>query len=365
MNPSDTDILHERIKELTCLYEVSTLAHASDRSFEDILQSIVDRIPHAWRFPEDAVCELSVKEHHLVSRQKDETSCNQQQDICIDDKVIGSISIHYPVPKRSSADFLKEETALLRKLSEEIASIVDRKESRDREESFIQNFQRQDRLSILGEITAGIAHELNTPLGNILGFSQLILDSERNPQTLSDAQKIMNSAIHSREIVKKLMFFSCELPQKYEFVSLNQLVNEALRLLAPSFQKSNIRSLFESGTSDIQVQLDPIQITQVIFNLLINAIHASPENSSISVQIEPRQETVLLVITDEGKGIPEEIREKIFEPFFTTKPVGEGSGLGLSVVHGIIKAHRGTIQVASETGKGTSFTIELPLKQGL
>lgn len=365
MNSSNIDVLHERIKELTCLYEITSLAAEKDKTFEEILQSIVNRIPKAWCFPEDAICELHTDRMHIFSAEIPAEKVSQSEKIFIEDRKIGTISIHYPAPPRHAGDFLKEEIALLKKLSEEIASIIDRKESREREETFIQNYQRQDRLNILGEITAGIAHELNTPLGNILGFAQLILDSERNPQTLADAQKIMNSAIHAREVVKKLMFFSCELPQRYEFVSINQIVDEALRLLTPSFQKAGINFEFHKDEKDSHVQLDAVQITQVVFNLLINAIHASEANSLISVHISCDETFIQIEISDEGKGIPAELLDKIFEPFFTTKSVGEGSGLGLSVVHGIIKGHRGTIQVKSAIDQGTVFSIKLPLKQAL
>ena len=359
------DLLEERIKELSCLYDVASLSSVREKPFEEILQSIVNRIPLAWRFPEDAICELKTERLHLVSMEILAETVSQSEQIFIEERKIGYIAIHYPSPARNEDHFLKEEKSLLKKLSEEIASIIDRKESREREKTFIENHQRQDRLNILGEITAGIAHELNTPLGNILGFAQLILDSERDPQTLADSQKIMNSAIHAREVVKKLMFFACELPQRYEFVSINDLVEEALRLLTPSFLKSGIKTSFRKDEQNSQIQLDNVQITQVIFNLLINAIHASESNSLISVGIHADETCIHIDISDEGKGIPAAFQDKIFEPFYTTKPIGEGSGLGLSVVHGIIKAHRGSIQVESEPGKGTTFRIKLPLKQGL
>lgn len=357
-------ILEERVKELSCLYDVASLATAREKSFGEILQSIVNRIPLAWQFPEDAVCELQTEQLHLFSNAVPEKKVSQFADILLEDRRMGVVLIHYPYPERDESHFLKEEQSLLTKLSNEIAAIIDRKESRNREKSFIENYQRQDRLNILGEITAGIAHELNTPLGNILGFAQLILDSERDPQTLADSQKIMNSAIHAREVVKKLMFFACELPQRHEFVSINQLVEEALRLLTPSFQKSGIKIHFQKDEQNPQIQLDPVQITQVVFNLLINAIHASEKGTTISVDLFTDQQFVCIRISDEGKGIPLEVQDKIFEPFYTTKPVGEGSGLGLSVVHGIIKAHKGTIELKSEPGKGTIFYISLPLKQG-
>lgn len=357
------DILNERIKELSCLYEVASLASNRSKNPEETLQAIVNRIPKAWCFPEFAICELKVRDYHLFSAEISVETISQQQQIFIENQQVGTIFIHYPRDKREKNHFLVEENALLKKLSDEIATFLERIESKAREDAFIQNFQRQDRLGILGEITAGIAHELNTPLGNILGFAQLILETERNTQTLSDAQKIMNSAIHAREVVKKLMFFACELPQQFEYISINAVVKDALQLLTPSFQKADIRCVFTHDTQNSFIQVDPVQLTQVIFNLIINAIHASEPNSTVSISIQRLDMQLTILIADEGKGIPIEIQEKIFEPFFTTKPTGEGSGLGLSVVHGIIKAHGGSIQVASELNKGTTFSIKLPINQ--
>lgn len=361
----NVNILEERIKELSCLYDIASLATAGDKTFQEILQSIVNRIPPAWRFSEDAICELRTSRFYLTSGDIPRANVFCEENIFIDNKKAGTIAIFYPSPKRKAGDFLSEEGALLKKLSKEIASIIDRMESREREEAFIQRYKHQDRLNILGEITAGIAHELNTPLGNILGFAQLILDSERDPQTLADSQKIVDSAIHAREIVKKLMFFACELPQRFEFLSVNRLVEEAIRLLSPSLHKSGISIDFRKDLSEPMAQLDGVQVTQVIFNLIINAIHASESGSTITISIATESDLVHIEVADHGNGIPEEFRDKIFEPFYTTRPVGEGSGLGLSVVHGIIRAHGGSIQVVSAVGKGTSFLIRLPLKQAL
>lgn len=365
MDPTkESDLLKERIKELTCLYEISSLS-AVDKPFQEILQSIVLTIPHAWRFPEDAICEVTLKEFHLWSSEKTAPTIYQECPISIDGTTIGNLKIHYPASTHAIEDFLLEEKKLLKKLSLEIATILERKESKERENEYLQKFRREDRLRILEEITAGIAHELNTPLSNIFGFAQFIIESERNAQTLSDAQKILNSAIHAREIVKKLMYFSCELPQRFEYTSINKLTEDALRLLEPTFQKSNIRLVFSKDAQETQVQLDTIQITQVLFNLLNNAVQASEKNTTISVAIETVEDQIILCISDEGKGIPTKDLEKIFEPFYSTKEVGEGSGLGLSVVHGIIRQHKGTINVISELGKGTIFTITLPISQKL
>lgn len=357
------DQLQERVKELSCLYDVARLAADRNKDLMLILSEIVNRIPEAWCYGDQAICELKIRDFHFISAEKEGKTVSQQQQIFVENQQVGTIFIHYPSPQFAKTDFLVEENALLKKLSDEIANLVEKAEIRARENAFIQNFQRQDRLGILGEITAGIAHELNTPLGNILGFAQLILDSDKNKQTQQDARKIVDSAIYAREVVKKLMFFSCELPQQYEFVSLNVICQDGLKLLQPMLDQASIQCEFYPDETNTFLKVDPVQMTQVLFNLVINAVYASPKNSVIRVRLQQAEKALFLKVEDQGCGIPIDVQERIFEPFFSTKPTGEGSGLGLSVVHGIIKAHGGSIQVASEKDKGTIFTIQIPIIQ--
>jgi signal transduction histidine kinase len=270
--------------------------------------------------------------------------------------------VYYPSPPFSNSDFLEEEKKLLTKIGQEIKSIVSRFDSEAKEEELRRSLEHSDRLSILGEITAGIAHELNTPLGNILGFSQLISKNATNSQIEQDAHKITRSAIYAREVVKKLMFFSCEMPQQKEMRSVNQLVSEAAKLLSPKLKENRLKLDLKLDNREPWAMVDPIQFTQIVFNLLINAIHASKRESQIGVEVSSDKKNYSLTISDEGEGISPELGEKIFEPFFTTKPVGQGSGLGLSVVHGIVKSHKGSIHYSSDPGRGTTFNVTLPLK---
>jgi signal transduction histidine kinase len=281
--------------------------------------------------------------------------------ITINKEHYGVVKIHYPASDYAATDFLPEELDLLKKVAEEMAAIIERAERKNREELLERSARRNDRLAILGEITAGIAHELNTPLGNILGFAELIKDKTDELQVRSDSEKIINSAVYAREVVKKLMFFSCEMPQQMESVSINEIVKDALQLLKPTFSKAGLLLVFEPDPGNAFGRLDPIQITQVIFNLVINSIYASAPQSTVLVKLLSEHKKIHITISDQGSGIPEEAQDRIFEPFFTTKPVGEGSGLGLSVVHGIVKSHRGSIHFSTEQGKGTTFNVVIPL----
>jgi two-component system NtrC family sensor kinase len=127
-------------------------------------------------------------------------------------------------------------------------------------------------------------------------------------------------------------------------------------------RQNDVSCQFEHSDDTIELRIDKIQLTQVVFNLIVNAIYFAPPKSTISVSLATEKDNVILKIADQGPGIPEESISHIFDPFFTTKPVGEGSGLGLSVVHGIVQSHRGSIEVTPNTPAGTIFTLQFPKK---
>lgn len=359
---STEEKLKERIKELTCLYEISTLVGNPDLDIEDVIPEICSSLRKAWRFAEDATVELVVEELALEAIKVPAPSVFQECGIMAFGFPVGELRVHYPSPRFTQEDFMSEEARLLEKAAHEIGLLIEKKRNKEKEELLQRSIERNDRLTILGEITAGIAHELNTPLGNILGFAELIAEKTRVDQVKEDSKKIIDAAIFSREVVKKLMFFACEMPQQMESKPFPPIVSEALKLLGPSFNKAGIDYIFTGEDEDIQFQFDSIQLTQVLFNILINAIYVSPAGSTIRINIYKESERAYLEISDEGPGIPEENKTKIFEPFYSTKPIGEGSGLGLSVVHGIIKGHRGEIQCYDNDPAGTVFQIILPLK---
>lgn len=356
---STEEKLKERIKELSCLYDISKTISNNVPCSESILKEICSIVKIAWRFNDISIVELKLKEFYFCTSNLPENSSFQVSPIFIFEKESGFIKVHYPT--ESATYFLIEEQKLLDQVALEIGTYIEKNKIREKEKQFQRSVERIDRLSILGEITAGIAHELNTPLGNILGFAELINEQDIDKQVSQDISKIINAAIYSREIVKKLMFFSSEMPQNMEIVLIKPIVDEALLLLGPNFKKAQVSYQLTFDNPDLKAQIDNIQLTQVLFNILINSIYVAPKNSIIVVKVFSDIENLIIEIADEGSGIPEEIKSRIFEPFFTTKPIGEGSGLGLSVVHGIIKSHKGDIVALDNKPKGTIFQVRLPL----
>lgn len=354
------DELNERIKELKCLYDISTLASDASLSMPQKLQAIAERISGAWRYADEAVAEIRVEDQSFLSRTLVAPGISLSEPVVFESVNVGYVRVHYPAGKRRMSDFLRYESLLLRKLAEEVSTLYERYKRQEREELLRRSVERNDRLAILGELTAGIAHELNTPLGNILGYAEFISESRDSGQIKKDAEKIIRSAIHSREVVKKLMFFSCEMPEKSETVDVNQVVESSLDLLQPTLNSKKVRLNLSLQKDLPHIVIDSIRLTQIIFNLIINSIHASEANGVIEVSTSHKSEWLKLTVIDHGMGIPEEIRDKVFEPFFTTKEVGEGSGLGLSVVYGIVRKYGGHIHFTSELNNGTTFVVDLP-----
>lgn len=353
--------LKERVKELTCLYEVTSIIVNSDYGqLETSLEAIVYCLKRAWQHEKVTEAFLTVGEYQVQTDDYKTNMVTLKSNIKVFNKIEGEVIVGYPSNKYTIDDFLIEEQTLLNNVALAIGNLMERKQIRESEAITRRQMERTDRLHILGEITAGIAHELNTPLANILGFAELLSEKIKDKETVRDLEKIMDSAIFSREIVKKLMFFACEMPQEMKTVKLIPIVTNVIKLLEPSLRSKNLKLTKSFDNEDIELRADTVQMTQVMFNLIMNAIYYSPQGASIGVHVLESNSHIIIEILDEGKGIPSELDDKVFEPFFTTKPIGEGSGLGLSVVHGIITSHKGKMEHKRNTPKGTIFTVDFP-----
>ncbi|WP_179344995.1 sensor histidine kinase [Winogradskyella ursingii] len=354
--------LKERIKELTCLYEVSSIIANTDfELIEDTLKAIAFSLKKAFQYPEKTDVLIECDEVSFTTNSLSKENPTIASNIKIFNTEKGHIVVHLDISESEAMSFLKEEQLLLDNVALKVGNLFERIEIQKNETSLRRQMEHADRLSILGEITAGIAHELNTPLANILGYSELLKDDiKSNPKAISDIDKIIKNAIYSREVVKKLMFFACEMPQEMKRVNLIEHIKNAIKLLDATFNKEQVKYIVKTEDEALWLRADPIQLTQIIFNLLINGIYFSPKNGSITIETYNSKNSIFLKISDEGPGFKKNDLNKVFEPFFTTKPIGDGSGLGLSVVHGIVASHKGTITAENNANGGATFTITLP-----
>ena len=364
INQSVQTALRERVKELSCLYHIAQLAHQNSNSISEILEKILDLIPPAWQYPEITKGRISLDNRiYATPGFKTDTSI-QNAPITINGHTRGKIEVSYSEDKPDMFDgpFLEEEGNLIEMIANQIALIVEKIES-DRSRSELQEQLRHaDRLATIGQLAAGVAHELNEPLGNILGFAQLMKKNFEMPhQATQDIEKIVKASLNAREIIKKLMLFARQVPPNKTRVDLNQLVEEGLYFFEARCAKAGIKLQRRTASELPLITGDQSQLNQVLVNLVVNAIQAMPGGGVLSIMTTFNDQHVSLIVDDSGIGMAEKVLNKIFIPFFTTKEINEGTGLGLAVVHGIVTSHKGKIKVNSTVNKGSHFEIQFPI----
>lgn len=223
-----------------------------------------------------------------------------------------------------------------------------------------------NRLASVGELAAGIAHEINNPLTGILGFSELLLETDLPDYVRRDVETIYSEARRSAEIIKNLLVFARRHHQVRDLVNVNEVIQRVLELRAYDTKLNNIEVITRLASDLPEITADYFQLQQVFLNIVINAeffmLKAHKKGIlQISTRFLEGKDRVEITFADDGPGIAPENLERLFDPFFTTKEVDQGTGLGLSISHGVIKQHGGSIKVESTPGKGASFIIELPL----
>jgi signal transduction histidine kinase len=322
-------------------------------------------------------------------------------------EIIGTLTV---MDDRVDKEFKEEDVKLLELLAPQAAISIRNaglyKELQERIEAqqLAENrLIRSARLAVVGEMAAGIAHELNNPLTTVTGFTELILsEMPNNSPFRSDLDLVLKEAYRARGVVRRLLDFSRPVEDQRISADVNELIEQVLPLVSHLARTGGIVIKTELQESLPWISLDPNQIKQVLLNIINNAFHAMPKGGTLSIKTmirmhEPNFQTsdvqqslnnkfdyklgslpvdssvnnsgkkitewIAIIITDTGEGIPPENIERIFEPFFSTRPSGKGTGLGLSVSYGIISSHNGFIDVDSQPNKGSSFKIYLPLKR--
>ena len=220
-----------------------------------------------------------------------------------------------------------------------------------------------EKLASIGQLAAGVAHEINNPLGSVLLYADILCKEtpEENAQQREDLQMIIREANRCKTIVNDLLNFSRQNEVMAQTIDLNAMLRQLAREHRKQELYQNIELLEDLDPAIPAIQADPLQIHQVLVNLMNNSAEAMPDGGELTLRTRsgPAPGFIAIEVQDTGSGISQENMKRIFTPFFTTKPIGKGTGLGLAIAYGIVKMHRGQINVQSEIGRGTTFTITL------
>lgn len=381
----------QRVKELNCLYAISHLAEQEELSLDELLQEIVEVIPPSWQYPEITCARIMLEEREMRTENFQETAWRQASDIIINGRPAGSLEVCY-LEERVASDegpFSLEERNLINAIAERLGQIVVRIQA-TQEKQHLQAFvYQQEKLASVGQLAAGVAHEINNPIGFIssnLGtlkkytakFMEYIdasangLKAEELQQMRKklkidfiseDIKDLVKESIEGtervKEIVQNLKSFSRVDDIEVKEADINECLESTIKVIWNEL-KYKAKLIKEYGELPL-VKCYPQQLNQVFMNFLINAVHAIEKEGEIKIKTWQDGKDVFVSISDTGHGIPAENINKLFEPFFTTKEVGKGTGLGLSIAHEIIQKHNGMIDVESEVGTGTTFTVNIPV----
>jgi len=245
-----------------------------------------------------------------------------------------------------------------------IRDITTTKQAELEREEFRAKAEASSRLAAIGEMAAGIAHEINNPLTGVIGFSELLAQEDLSPDVAQHVRYIIEGSNRVRDIVKRLLTFARQTRPFKTSVDIHGIIDNTLAMRSYVLETSNIEVVKDFDASLPWVTVDPGQIQQVFLNLIINAEHAikrAHEGGRLIIATRKEGGEITISFQDNGTGMEGETLSRLFQPFFTTKEPGEGTGLGLALSHSIIQNHGGSIDVASKPGRGSTFTVRLPL----
>lgn len=275
------------------------------------------------------------------------------------DDVIGILRIYFDEPRELS----EQELQYLILIAERGAAVIQRAQLLEMQESRYDQLALQtEKLSALGRMAAGIAHEINNPLAGVLLYSTNLLKKAPEEGPFKEGLEIIiQETLRCKTIIQDLLEFSRPSEPKAFLTNINKVIVKALHLLDNEFRLHHIRLEVDFAKQLPEILIDENQIEQILVNLLLNAIQAIEGQGRVTVRtyVTPDRKNVAMEVSDTGCGIPPENMSKIFEPFFSTKP--KGTGLGLAVTYGIVQKHGGKIYAFSEPKQGTRFIVEFPI----
>jgi two-component system, NtrC family, sensor kinase len=276
----------------------------------------------------------------------------------------------------ASRDEIGELAREMNKMCEGLQHAHERAEAATRARiATMEQLRHADRLTTVGTLASGVAHELGTPINVVEGYAQLLReDPAISEQARESVDVISRQCKRMTQIIRQLLDFARRGGIRGALADLRQVASETLRMIEPLARKRDVKIILEQSADAAVARIEHGPMQQVLANLMINGLHAMPNGGTLSLRVyqdraappgtgEPEADYLCVSVEDTGIGMDEEVRERIFEPFFTTKDVGEGTGLGLAVAYGIVRDHGGWIDVVSAPGQGSRFSIYLPPEQ--
>jgi two-component system NtrC family sensor kinase len=253
----------------------------------------------------------------------------------------------------------------IRDLEAAFNSMADSLDQASEERDKAQHMMLQSaKLASIGQMAAGIGHEINNPLNNILSYVKLLERelSDSDGRIKQDLVSLKEETVRASDIIRGILNFARQVPPQYAPFQIEQWLQDTLNLVKQSAKTAGISLAYECE-QDMIIEGDRGQLQQALINLLINAIQASERNSEVNIVVSFTNEDAIISVIDQGAGIDQDSLNRIFDPFFTTKPEGKGSGLGLSVSLGIIERHNGKLMLKNNPNGGVTATMAIPIKQ--
>ena len=375
-----THEIGERVKELKCLYAVSNLLEETEVDISDTFQSIVNLMPVAWQYPHVTCARIIVGGNEYRTNNFELTVWQQMSDVIIFGESKGRVEA-YCLEERIEADegpFLKEERDLINEIADRIGLFFERKETEEKSKKLEIELLQIRKMESIGTLAGGIAHDFNNILFPIIGHTEMLLEDTPSDSPLRESlDQVFLGALRARDLVKQILTFSRQGDMELISMDIKPVLGEAFKLLRASIP-ATIEMQIDINPDCGHVKAEATQIHQVVMNLVTNAFHSMADDGGeltvslkdvelgkydiVSTDMAPGR-YICLTVADTGHGMDKEISDKIFDPFFTTKGPGEGTGMGLSVVYGIVKNMGGVIQLYSEPDTGSEFHVYLPVIQ--
>jgi len=278
--------LRERVKELTCLYGLAKLVNQPGFSLEEVLKETVDLLPPALLYPEEASARIVVDDKTYFTGNFRKSVQTMMANIVVQGEKRGFIEIGYnwEKPQLDEGPFLNEERNLIETIAQDLAVIIEQSQAEKEKTKLQEQLRHADRLATIGQLAAGVAHEINEPLANILGFAQLITkDTSLSEQTGQDIGRIIMATLHAREVIKKLLVFAREATPAKVPMNLNELVEDGLRFLEFQCTKNNVELSSNLSKEIPPIVADRSQLLQVLINLVVNSVQAMPDGGQLTV----------------------------------------------------------------------------------